>query len=216
MSQRLSGNKSDRKPTRIRRSAEETRKLIIRASRAELVASGSEIEVNQIAKRAGLSEGVVYYHFGNRKGLLDAMVRDHYFRLDEQVALIRFDGVTWVAREQARIRAMVDLYFDDPSAILIASIVRSDPQLVAYEAERRKRLYELGAKNIAEAQGTGEIKVDTDPQLLASMLLTASETAIIDALQRVPQLPRELVEQQIVDFLRLVTLAPQTPADAGV
>ena len=199
--------RKEKRNTRIRRSAEATRSLIIGAARRELVASGSEIEVNQIARRAGLSEGVVYYHFGNKKGLLDAMVRDHYQQIDEQVALIRFDGDTWVERERARVSAMIDLYHDDPSAALIARVVRSDPQLVAYETERRRQLFELGAKNIAEAQRSGEIAVDSDPRLLAAMLLTASEAAIIDSIERVPQINKAQLRQEIVSFILLVTSA---------
>ena len=199
--------RKEKRNTRIRRSAEATRSLIIGAARRELVASGSEIEVNQIARRAGLSEGVVYYHFGNKKGLLDAMVRDHYQQIDEQVALIRFDGDTWIERERARVSAMIDLYYDDPSAALIARVVRSDPQLVAYEAERRRQLFELGAKNIAEAQRSGEIAVDSDPRLLAAMLLTASEAAIIDSIERVPRLHKAQLIQEIVGFILLVTSA---------
>ena len=91
------------KKTRKRRSPAEARKLLIEAAREALVEGGGEFEMTEVSARAGVSEGLAYYHFGNKPGLLDAVVRDFYDRLDESVMAVPFPGDTWVERERARI-----------------------------------------------------------------------------------------------------------------
>src|SRR3990172_13415962 len=63
----------------------ETRRRLLEAAAADLVASGGAAEVASIAARVGASVGLIYRHFGSKAGLLAAVVEDFYDRLDALV-----------------------------------------------------------------------------------------------------------------------------------
>lgn len=150
--------------------------------------------MRDVAERAGVSEGLTYYHFGNKAGLLDAVVRDFYQRLDDTVLAVPFEGDTWVEREQARTAEFVRLMYEDPIAPLVLNVLRVDPALHAEEQRRRRRLNALGARNIADAQRSGEISSSHDPKLLVSMLLGGVMAGVTEALSDVP--PKPVAETQ--------------------
>ena len=179
---------------RKRRSAAEARKLLIEAARGVLVEGGGDLEMMDVADRAGVSEGLAYYHFGNKAGLLDAVVRDFYQRLDEAVMAVPFSGDTWVERERTRNAEFVRLMYEDPVAPLVLNVLRVNPALHAEEQERRHRLNALGARNIAEAQRAGEIKSGHDPKLLVAMMLGGVMAGVTEALSDVH--PKPLAETQ--------------------
>ena len=171
---------------------------MIEAAREALVEGGGELEMMEVADRAGVSEGLAYYHFGNKPGLLDAVVRDFYDRLDETVMAVPFPGDTWVERERARIGEFVRLMYEDPVAPLVFNVLRVNPALHAEEQERRRRLNALGARNIAEAQRDGEISPEHDPQMLVAMILGGVMAGVTEALSLVPRKP--LKETQAATF----------------
>ena len=52
----------------------------------------SSVSTSRIAKAAGVSEGLIFRHFGNKKGLLDAIVEDAEKRLNEAFAQVMFES----------------------------------------------------------------------------------------------------------------------------
>jgi AcrR family transcriptional regulator len=49
------------------------------------------VSTSRIAKKAGVSEGLIFRHFENKKGLLDALVADAEKRLNEVFAHVVFE-----------------------------------------------------------------------------------------------------------------------------
>ena len=49
------------------------------------------VSTSKIAKKAGVSEGLIFRHFENKKGLLDALVADAEKRLNEVFAHVVFE-----------------------------------------------------------------------------------------------------------------------------
>ena len=172
--------------------------LLIEAAREALVEGGGDFEMMEVANRAGVSEGLAYYHFGNKPGLLDAVVRNFYDRLDESVMAVPVPGDTWVERERRRIGEFVRLMYEDPVAPLVLNVLRVNPALHAEEQDRRRRLNALGARNIAEAQRDGEISPDHDPQILVAMILGGVMAGVTEALSEVPR--KALKEVQAAAF----------------
>lgn len=194
---------------RKRRSPREARRLIVDAARRELLDGAGDLEMTEVAKRAGVSEGLAYYHFGNKAGLLNAVVKDFYERLDEAVLAIPYEGASWRERERARTQEFVRLMYEDPVAPLVVDVVRADPGFASEERERRRRLNLLGARNIAEAQRAGEIDMSLDPALLVSMILGGVTAGINHALSARPPLPLAQAQQEIWSFvLRAAGLPP--------
>ena len=50
------------------------------------------VSTSKIAKQAGVSEGLIFRHFKNKKGLLDAIMQDAERRLNEAFAHIVFES----------------------------------------------------------------------------------------------------------------------------
>lgn len=184
------------KPARAR-----TRDQLLQAARAELVQCSGELELARVAQRAGVSDGLTYYHFGNKSGLIRALVRDVYQSLDDRVAAVPFEGDTWAERERQRVFAMVDFFYRDPVALMVATRLRTDPCLVEEEVARTRRLNELGAKNIAQAQRAGEIDATLDPLLLVSMILAGVMEGVLTALNARPAIPMAQAQEQIWQFV---------------
>lgn len=61
----------------------ETRQHILEVTQELLVEHGSALRLQEVAERAGVSRQAVYLHFGNRQGLLLALVR----HMDETLEL---------------------------------------------------------------------------------------------------------------------------------
>lgn len=201
------------KKHRKRRSPTEAKRLLIETARAALVEGGGDLEMTEVAARAGVSEGLAYYHFGNKAGLLDAVVRDFYDRLDESVMAVPFPGDTWVERERARIGEFVRLLYEDPVAPLVINVLRVNPALHAEERERRRRLNALGARNILQAQRDGEICADHNPKTLVAMLLGGVMAGVTEALSENPRKP--LAETQEVAFSFVMRAAGVSESDAA-
>lgn len=178
-----------------------TRAYLLEAARLELVEGRGDLEVAKVAKRAGVSDGLTYYHFGNKTGLLHAIVQDFYARLDDAVTAVPYEGETWAAREKARVFATVEMFYRDPVALLVATRVRTDPAFAADETERSDRLNQLGARNIAQAQRAGEIDASLDPLLLVAMLLGGVMAGIRAGLTEEPPKPLDTIQAEVWSFV---------------
>lgn len=187
-----------------------TRNALLQAARAELVEGNGDLELAKVAKRAKVSDGLTYYHFGNRAGLIRALVDDYYQSLDEQVTAVAFSGDTWVEREKKRVKALVQFFYNDPAALLIATRLRTEPALAEVDATRNARLNKLGEKNIAQAQRSGEINASYNPLILVSMILAGATEGVRTALNTNPPTPIDVAQDEIWSFVaRAAGVAPE-------
>jgi AcrR family transcriptional regulator len=185
-------------PTTSRAAA--TRRVLLEAAAVEWSATG-EVEVAAVARRAGVSAGLPYRYFGTRSGLLIALVDDFYGRLETAALLRSYDAPRWAGREQQRIADWIDFLYAEPLAPMVLSGPAGDAEVVTANAGRIGRMAELGARNIANAQQTGELPADRDPQMLASGLLSGVHAIASVALARTPRPPAALVAEQVWAFL---------------
>ena len=174
---------------------------MLQAAHKVLLEGEGELEMLQVARRAGVSEGLAYYHFGNRAGLLKAVVRDFYRRFDDAIGAVPFPGKHWLVREEARTKEAVRFMYEDPVASLVLNVVRADPALHAEEVERTRRLNRLGARSIAKAQRDGQISRAHDPSLLVAMILGGVMAAVTEALATQPPKPLPETQKQVWAFV---------------
>ena len=168
---------------RKRRSAGETRALVVATAAAELAAGSGALEMASLAKKAGLSEGLAYHYFKNRAGVIAAVVDDFYDRFEERVIDIRFDGDTWQEREKQRVDALVEFYCEDPLTPVIFTRLGSEAEVVEVESRRAARQVDLAEENIRLAQAAGDISKHRDARLLGAMMLGGIRWAVLSALQ---------------------------------
>lgn len=143
-------------------------------------------EIGAIAKRAGVSAGLAYHHFGSKDGLVAAVVEAFYARYTA-VVNARYEGASWAEREIQRTRETVRFLIRDPfTATLFGPLGRSSA-VVHAESACMAELVELGARNIAQGQRDGDLPRQVDPKMGAAFVLGGMRQAVSVALLAEPQ-----------------------------
>jgi len=147
-----------------------SRDKLLQAAQTALIDGAGDAEIADIARRAGVSAGLAYHHFGSKDGLISAVVEAFYDSYG-QIAHARFPGDTWPKREIQRVRAIVQFLTENPfTPTLFGPLSRSSVVLSA-EAHCMSRLIERGALNIAQGQADGDLPRLTDPAIAAAFVL---------------------------------------------
>lgn len=179
-----------------------TRRRILDAAAVELLAGEGAAEIGAVARRAGVSVGLSYHYFGSKGGLLAAVVEDFYDRFDAAVMDVNpKPGASWGEREHLRLERMVAHYYAEPLAPVILARLSREPEVAAVEARRIARHVELAARNVAQAQGRGEIPRSLDASLLAAMIIGGLRQAIGQALAQQRRPERRRLADQLWDFI---------------
>lgn len=189
--------------TRQQRSSA-TRQALLAAATAELIESDGLIEVGRVAARAGVSTGALYHQFGSKAGLLAALVEDFYERLGEAVLRPDLGELgEWASREHARIERTVAFHYEDPVALVLASLAR-EPEVAAAEAPHLAAMIAAAERNIRAAQRAGEIDAAIDPGIAAAMIMGGIRAVLERVLVR-ERRPR--AERLVAELWRLVASA---------
>ena len=157
---------------------------LIKAASEELVTGNGFFEMKAVARRAGVSVGLAYHHFGSKAGLIAAVVEDFWDELDQESLDRTFDDYDWADGEKERITRYVDFHYKNPLAPLMLGRLGAEPQVVEVTSARMERHIALGARNIAGAQSQGLIPGRLDPEILTALLLGGIRSAIETALKR--------------------------------
>ena len=111
-----------------------TRERLIRAAQEELIRSHGHLEMQAVAKRAKVSVGLAYHHFGSKAGLIAAVVEAFYGRLDGEAfndACQPSEG--WADRERQRIASYIAFHYDHPFAPLVVGALSRAPEVLDVE-----------------------------------------------------------------------------------
>jgi AcrR family transcriptional regulator len=111
-----------------------TRERLLKSATLELVAQKGSVELADVTRRAGVSAGAPYHHFGSKSGLIAAVVDDFYERYDKSVMDVEFEGVRWIDREELRVQGMVEFHYNEPLAPIVLSKLDRDPAIAQVEA----------------------------------------------------------------------------------
>ena len=189
-----------------------TRERLVSAAQHELIRGHGHLEMQAVARRAHVSVGLAYHHFGSKAGLIAAVVGAFYNRLDAAAfSGARLPSDDWAAREKARIAAYVAFHYDHPFAPLVIGALSRAPEVRDVEAQFTSRQLAGGALMLRKAQRDGIIAGDVDPNLTIALVIGGIRQALIGALmrERRPD-PRRLTDEIwafLASALRLPTQA---------
>lgn len=160
-----------------------TRERLIRAAEKELIRSHGHLEMQAVAKRAQVSVGLAYHHFGSKAGLIAAVVEAFYNRLDE----VAFKDVGrpsegWADREKRRIASYIAFHYDHPFAPLVIGPLSRAPEVLDVETAFTNRQLAGGALMLQAAQRHGIVPDHIDPHLTIALMIGGIRQALIDAL----------------------------------
>ncbi|MFG5382651.1 TetR/AcrR family transcriptional regulator [Yoonia sp. R2-816] len=150
------------------------------AAEEELVANGGHLEMLPVAKRAGVSVGSGYHHFGSKAGLLAAVAARFYGPLQEVTlgdAIPR--DLPWAAREHRRLAAFVAYHLERRAlAVLIYGGLSNAPEVLDLEREHMAAVVEAGARNLEQGGRAGVVRSTVPPRMLSALLMGAQRQAI--------------------------------------
>jgi AcrR family transcriptional regulator len=116
------GPASGRTPRARRRDGELTRQRVLDAAVASIVEIGYyQSSSNEIARRAGVTWGVLQHQFGTREGLLLEVLDDRWERLRTTVADAEITGETLEARLHA-VLDVLDGHYGQPEHLVVMQI----------------------------------------------------------------------------------------------
>jgi TetR/AcrR family transcriptional regulator len=141
---------------------------IITAAQAEFAARGfAGARVASIARTAGVNKQLVFYYFHSKRGLFEVVL--HRAVAELETSLAQPEALPRQGRLLERLRAALLIQFDFLATHpqLVALLSGADRADAAPFAPAVRRLVVL----LAEGQGTGRVRDDIDPHLVAAQAL---------------------------------------------
>lgn len=184
---------------------------LIRAAQDELIQGGGLLEMQAVARRAKVSVGLAYHHFGSKAGLIAAVVEAFYDRLEEVAfSPSNLRSSSWRDREKERVTAYISFHYDHPFAPLVVGSLSRAAEVLDVEHAFTKRQLAAGAYNLRSGQRAGVIARDLDPRLTIALMIGGIRQALIGALTK-PQRPdrSELTEKIWVFIAGALRLPPE-------
>lgn len=178
-----------------------TRERLIAAAQAELIAGHGRLEMQGVARRAQLSVGLAYHHFGSKSGLIAAVVKAFYEQLNAAVLVgTQLPSGSWAEREKARIGAYVAFHYAHPFAPLIVGALSRSREVLDVESDFAAQILAGGQAMIRLAQRDGHVRSDLDPALAIALMSGGIRQAMLGALTGVAPPDQEQLTDAIWEF----------------
>ncbi|MEV5089834.1 TetR family transcriptional regulator [Streptomyces griseoincarnatus] len=147
--------------TELRADAVRNRARILRIAREQLAAGETSLQLNAIARLAGVGVGTVYRHFPNRHALVEALSAERFRDLiaEAQVAVAADDPRAGLHR---LLRFALDRMLDDPD---FAAVLESAADANAQTSDLRAELDQAVAGLLDRARLSGAIRDGVDAEV---------------------------------------------------
>lgn len=163
------------------------RQQLLDAARDELVRGNGVMELSALTRRARLSTGALYHHFGSKSGLLAAIYDAFYEGLGHAIADSHLPAdAVWATRERERTRRFVAYHFADPLAPVLLNRTAPDPQLTELEGVYIQNMSDDAAENIRRGQSLGQLPADIDPDSAGAFVIGGLRHGIAQQLRIKP------------------------------
>ncbi len=160
-----------------------TRQRLLSAAQDELIEGHGHLEMQAVARRAQVSVGLAYHHFGSKAGLIAAVVDDFYERLDQAAfGGAKLSARNWADREKQRIGAYVAFHYDHPFAPLVIGPLSRASEVLDVETAFTSRQLAAGALMLEAAKRDRIVPGDIDPHLTIALMIGGIRQALIGAL----------------------------------
>ena len=133
--------------------------------------------IADIARIAGISDGLVYRYFRNKRELLYGVLQKFYERILVDLELKVFSHDKFPARLEALIKRHIEVFIADTDLcrLFIAEVRTASDYEGSPIQELNRRYTSVLIRIVKEAVKTGEIRTGLDPKLLRDVLFGAIE-----------------------------------------
>lgn len=155
------------------------------------------MELGALTRRAGLSTGALYHHFGSKTGLLAAVYDGFYTGLLAATADTHLPDADWGSRERERTRCFVAYHFQSPLAGVLLARIALDPQLSELEAVYIQNMSDEAAANIRRGQDLGQLPGDIDPDTAGPYVMGGLRHGVAQQLRATPRPDPDRVAERL-------------------
>lgn len=170
---------------------------IIAAAEQMLIAGNGELEMGQVAAKAGVSVGLAYHYFGSKSGMLGAIIDAFYDRYNMVVNQYLDPDIQWAVREKDRLHAAVSFLYNDPMAPIILGRMAGSNQVAAVEAARQEEMIEMAIRNIRSGIRRQHIGAHIDPEIAGAAIVGALRQSLMHAMKMEPRPSAKVLTHQI-------------------
>ena len=130
-----------------------------------------------IARRAGVSYGLVYHYFASKEVLFDVIVEDWWGRLYQMLNDEKLSDAGCRKKLEHVIRFFLDMYAEKPNlvSIFITEVSRSSVYHTAGGLAKFRTFFSLTEEIMEEGQKKGFLRSDMGPHYLTYIFLGAIE-----------------------------------------
>ena len=150
----------------LRADAARNRERVLEVARARLSAGDDSLQLNAIARLAGVGVGTVYRHFPNRHALLEALMAERFQRLVEEARVAAAD-VDPARGLQALLRSTLGLISTDAG---FAAVLESADHAGGSTAAMKADLDQAVTRLLDRAGEAGVIRRDVDADDIRRLL----------------------------------------------
>jgi AcrR family transcriptional regulator len=150
--------------------APDSRAAILAAAEAVLLDQGVEgVPIRKVSDRCGFTAPTIYHHFGDKKGLIDAVLETRFaVVLKVMAAIERGNDPAAYLTEMAR--AFVSFALENPSYYRLLTVPRLEDEDVVPSAEAARGLVKNALEDLALEGTLGTPDIDEAFQVLWLML----------------------------------------------
>lgn len=144
--------------TALRADAARNRARVLRIAREQIAAGDESLQLNAIARLAGLGIGTVYRHFPNRHALVEALSAERFRELvgEAQTAAVEEDALAGLHR---LLRFALERALDDPG---FAAVLESSTDAAEQTSEMKSELDGAVEELLGRARHAGVIRSDVE------------------------------------------------------
>lgn len=155
------------------------------------------MELGALTRRAGLSTGALYHHFGSKAGLLAAIYEGFYTGLRIATADAHLPDADWGSRERERTRCFVAYHFQSPLAGVLLARIALDAQLSELESVYIQNMSDDAAANIRHGQDLGQLPTDIDPDSAGAYVIGGLRLGVAQQLRTAPRPDPDRVAERL-------------------
>jgi AcrR family transcriptional regulator len=143
----------------MRADARRNRERILKASRELFASEDPEVQMDDVARRAGVGVGTVYRHFPDKQALMGELVRERFDLFNERLARALAD------EQAAPFDALADALRDNAASVAEDAATRfafmsGGEQVFSYAESEREEFMRLAIPLVQRAKDAGELQPD--------------------------------------------------------
>ncbi len=168
-----------------------------------------------IARRAGVSYGLVYHYFASKEVLFDVIVEGWWGRLYQMLKDEKMSDTGCREKLEHIIRFFLDMYAEKPNlvSIFITEVSRSSVYHTAKGLAKFRSFFSLTEEIMVEGQKKGFLRSDIAPHYLTYIFLGAVEAFISVMVLGKEEITRERKERTINSIIQVFLFGAGADSD---